>query len=516
MQTHGLRIPVDDDCHRAGRREWIGLALIALACAAYSVDLTVLYLAVPAVSAALHPTAAQLLWILDIYGFVLAGTLLTMGTLGDRIGRRRLLLLGAAGFGIASVLAAFATSAPMLIAARAVLGIAAATLAPTTLSLIRHMFQDARERALAISAWAGSLSAGAALGPVVSGLVLEYFWWGSVFLIAIPAIVLLLALGPFFLPEYRNRERHRIDWLSVALSLAAILPTIYGLKQMAERGLGWPPAITCLAGIGLAVIFFHRQRRLPTPLLDARLLRVRGSGSALAAYALVNLVCSGLSVLIAQYVRLVLQMRPLEAGLWVSPLPAFFMLGSVATPFLLRHAAPVALLISGLVLGATGFLALSQVGELSSPLALVWAGAIYGPALGMVLTVAMERIIACTPAQNSGMVSAVAQMGAQLGAALGIALLGSLSATIYRLDLLKAFPTELPRGVTATLGEALEISGRMAGTYGSSLAHASRAAFIHGMRDAAIWSAIALAAAALVVWRSEPPNSMHRMRSNPP
>jgi MFS transporter, DHA2 family, multidrug resistance protein len=189
---------------RAGRREWIGLAVLALACVLYSMDLTVLHLAVPEISADLEPSSAQLLWIVDIYGFLLAGSLITMGTLGDRIGRRRLLLIGAAAFGLASVLAAFSWSAEMLIAARALLGVAGATLAPSTLSLIRSMFLDPRQRTFAIGVWITSFSAGAVVGPPIGGVLLEFFWWGSVFLLAVPVMALLLLLGPLLLPEFRD------------------------------------------------------------------------------------------------------------------------------------------------------------------------------------------------------------------------------------------------------------------------------------------------------------------------
>ena len=189
---------------RAGKREWIGLAVLALACVLYAMDLTVLHLAVPSLSADLKPTSAQLLWIVDIYGFLVAGSLITMGTLGDRIGRRRLLLIGAAAFGVASVLAAFSTSAEMLIASRALMGVAGATLAPSTLSLIFNMFRDPRQRTVAIGVWITSFSAGGAIGPVLGGVLLEYFWWGSVFLLALPVMALLLVLGPRVLPEYRD------------------------------------------------------------------------------------------------------------------------------------------------------------------------------------------------------------------------------------------------------------------------------------------------------------------------
>src|ERR1700704_3524451 len=222
---------------RATRREWIGLAVIALPCLLYAMDLTVLNLAVPKLSADLKPTSSQLLWIIDIYGFMTAGSLITMGTLGDRIGRRRLLLIGAAAFGVASVLAAFSTSAVMLIATRAILGIAGATLVPSTLSLIRNMFADPAQRTFAIGVWITSYSVGGAIGPLLGGVMLQHFWWGSVFLLAVPVMVLLLVVGPFLLPEFRGESRRPLDLRSAALSLIAVLSVIYGMKLIAQDGL---------------------------------------------------------------------------------------------------------------------------------------------------------------------------------------------------------------------------------------------------------------------------------------
>jgi MFS transporter, DHA2 family, multidrug resistance protein len=268
---------------KAGRREWIGLAVLALPCLLYSMDLTVLYLAVPALSADLEPSSAQLLWITDIYGFLLAGLLITMGTLGDRIGRRRLLLIGAAAFGAASVLAAFSTSAEMLIAARALLGVAGATLAPSTLSLIRNMFLDARQRTLAVGVWIASFSVGAAIGPLIGGGLLEFFWWGSVFLVAVPVMALLLALGPVLLPEFRDPAAGRLDLISAMLSLVAVLAAIYGLKKIAQDGLGWTAALALAAGIAFGIAFLRRQRALTYPLIDVRLFRAPAFSVSVAA-----------------------------------------------------------------------------------------------------------------------------------------------------------------------------------------------------------------------------------------
>src|SRR5687768_6274449 len=256
---------------RAGRKEWIGLAVLSLACLLYVMDLSVLYLAVPSLTRDLAPSSAQLLWITDIYGFMVAGFLITMGTLGDRIGRRRVLLTGAAAFGAASVFAAFSSSAEMLIASRALLGIAGATVAPSTLSLIRNMFHDDHQRTTAIGIWGTSFAVGGTLGSLVGGVMLEFFWWGSVFLINVPIMAVLLIVGPRLLPEFRDDHAGRLDLTSVVMSLGAVLPVIYGLKQIAQNGLGSTPAISIVAGLVMGGIFVRRQSRLEDPLIDLAL-----------------------------------------------------------------------------------------------------------------------------------------------------------------------------------------------------------------------------------------------------
>jgi DHA2 family multidrug resistance protein-like MFS transporter len=346
--------PPRTDTPRAGRRQWIGLAVLALPSLLYAMDLTVLNLAVPHLTAALRPSSTQLLWIIDIYGFLLAGSLITMGTLGDRIGRRRLLLAGAAAFGIASVLAASATSPELLITARALLGVAGATLAPSTLSLLRNLFPDARQRTAAIGVWGASLSAGGAIGPLLGGLLLEWFWWGSVFLVAVPPMVVLLVLGPRLLPEYRDPDAGRLDLPSAALSLVAVLAVIFGLKQLAQDGLGWPPALAILAGLVVGMGFVRRQRTLADPLIDLRLFHTPAFSTAVATNTLGIFVMFGTFPFIAQHLQLVVGLSPLQAGLWLLPSGAAAILGSILVPVVLRRVRPGVAMVGGLLGMAVG------------------------------------------------------------------------------------------------------------------------------------------------------------------
>ncbi|WP_328613218.1 MFS transporter [Amycolatopsis sp. NBC_00355] len=304
---------------RAGRREWVGLAVLALPTLLVSLDVFVLVLALPKLAVSLHADGTEQLWIMDTYGFMVAGFMVTMGTLGDRIGRRKLLLVGATAFGLASVAAAFSTSAAMLIAARAVLGIAGATLAPSILALIGTMFTDARQRASAIGIWAGCFTVGAIIGPMVGGFLLEHFWWGSVFLLGVPAMVLLLVIGPKLLPEYRDETAGRLDLPSVGLSLAAILPAVYGVKELARDGVHPLPVTALVAGIAVGYVFVKRQRTLDEPLLDLRLFAGKAFRTALGGMLLFSMLGGTTMLFVAQFFQLSLHLSPVGAALGLLP-----------------------------------------------------------------------------------------------------------------------------------------------------------------------------------------------------
>ncbi|HET9036482.1 MAG TPA: MFS transporter, partial [Myxococcaceae bacterium] len=417
---------------KATRRDWIGLAVIALPCLLYSMDLTVLNLAVPALSAHLRPSSTELLWIIDIYGFLVAGSLITMGTLGDRIGRRRLLMIGAVAFGVGSIVAAFSTSALMLIASRALLGIAGATLAPSTLSLIRNMFHDPAQRRVAIGVWISSYSAGAAIGPLIGGVLLEHFWWGSVFLISVPVMLMLIVLGPVLLPEFKDPGAGRLDLISAALSLASVLSVIYGLKRMAETTRPWPAILFVVIGVGTAVVFVRRQRALAHPLLDVGLLRSRAFSAALVTYTLATFVGFGVYVFIGQYLQLVVGLSPLQAGLWTAPFALAFIVGSLVTPAIVRRVSPRWVMTAGLSLATLGFGVVALV-DSASGLALLVIGLVtYSLGLAPVFTLSNDVVIGCAPPERAGAAAALSETGSELGGALGIALLGSLGTAFYR------------------------------------------------------------------------------------
>jgi DHA2 family multidrug resistance protein-like MFS transporter len=472
----------------AGRREWIGLAVLALACLLYAMDLTVLHLAVPSLSADLQPSSAELLWITDIYGFMVAGFLVTMGTLGDRIGRRRLLLLGASAFGVVSILAALATSAEQLIAARALLGIAGATLAPSTLSLIFAMFADPKQRTTAIGVWIASFSAGGAIGPALGGALLERFWWGSVFLLAVPVMALLLVLGPWVLPEYRDPAAGRLDLVSAGLSLVAVLAVVFGLKQIAQNGLGPPPVVAVLVGLAVGVGFVRRQLRLADPMIDLRLFRVRAFNASLATNLLGIFIAVGYFLFVAQYLQLVLGLSPLEAGLWSLPSAAGFIVGSNLAPRILRHLRPAWVIGTGLAMAAVGLGVLTQVGGSTNTDLAVLAGASLLVSLGLapVFTATTDLVVSSAPPERAGAASGISETGAELGGALGIAILGSIGVAVYRGQLADTLPAGIPgqAAVVArdTLGGAMGVAAQLPAAAGAALAEAAQQAFVRGMQ----------------------------------
>jgi len=496
---------------RATRRDWLGLAVIALPCLVYAMDLTVLNLALPRIAAELKPSSAKLLWIIDIYGFFVAGLLVPMGNLGDRFGRRRVLLIGAAAFCVASVVAATSRTTGMLIAARAVLGIAGATLAPSTLSLIRNMFLQPRQRTLAIGVWTASFSVGGAIGPLLGGLMLQHFHWGSIFLLGPPVMVLLLVTGPMLLPESRAEAAHRLDLGSVALSLAAVLSVIYGLKISVQDGLMGLPVLSIGVGISLGAVFIHRQRRLADPLIDLRLFRSRAFSVSLAMYTLVTLVTFGAYVLVGQYLQLVAGLSPLTAGMWMLPWSASYVIGSFAAPPLARRFQPAYVMAGGLLLAAIGFFAVSRVAGLSVG-AVIIASTAYSLGLSPVFTLGIDAIIAAAPAERAGAAAALSETGSELGGALGIAVLGSVATAIYRGHLGRAgfpyagVPPEARKAALDSFGGAAAAAAQLpADGAGTALLDAARAAYTHGLRVTltlcAVVSVVMSALAALALRR---------------
>ena len=430
-------------------------------------------------------------------------------TVGDRIGRRKLLLIGAAAFGVASAIAAFSNSAGMLIAMRALLGIAGATLAPSTMSLIRNMFHEESERQFAIGVWIASFSVGGVIGPLVGGVLLQYFHWSSVFLVAVPVMVALLLLGPILLPEYRDPNAGRLDPASVALSLFAVLATIFGLKRIAEAGFAIDSIVTVVVGIALGFVFIRRQGRLADPLLDMKLFRVPTFSAAIAAYALSCLAMFGVYIFITQYLQLVLDLSPLQAGLATAPWALAFVVGSLLAPRLARRLPAVTVLVGGLVFAAVGFALLLLVDSRIDPqigLAAMIAGTVV-MSLGMapVFTLGNEMIITAAPPERAGAASAISETSSEFSGALGIALFGSVGTAIYGTRLAVSMPggiaPESSAEAIATLGGAVAASRSLPVPLESALLDASRGAFIEAMQGAVLAAIVIMIGASWIAAR---------------
>jgi MFS transporter, DHA2 family, multidrug resistance protein len=479
----------------AERRQWVGLALLVLPCLLISLDMTVLVYAVPSLSTQLAPSGTELLWIMDIYSFMMAGTLVTMGTLGDRIGRRRLLMIGAAAFGAASILCAFSPTPAVLIAARALLGLAAATIDPSTLSLIRSMFTDERERRTAVSIWSASLAGGALLGPLVGGALLDHFWWGSVFLINVPFMIVLLLLGPRLLPERRDPVGARLDLVSTVLSLAAVLPVVSGVKMLAQDGPSAASIGALVVGAVVGVVFWRRQRAQANPLLDVRLLGVPGLGPALLTGAVALFAITGVGIATAQYMQLVLGLDPFTAGLWSLPPVLVMIVSSTVAPALAARVRPATLIGIGLTLGAGGLLAMGWVGFAPAiGLAVVVVGnTVMQAGLGLVLTLVSDLVISVAPPERAGTASGLSQTAQELGGALGIAVLGSVLTATFQAHVPAGYPDEARQTLAGALAEA----ARLPGEAGAALAALARTAFGDGLVTASLVAGTVMAVAAV-------------------
>jgi DHA2 family multidrug resistance protein-like MFS transporter len=461
---------------RAGPRQWAGLAVLALPCLVVAMDAHLLHLALPRVAADLRLSGEGLLWVVDIYVFLCAGSLLTMGMVGDRIGRRRLLLLGGASFAVASVLATASTTAAALLVARALLGVTGATLMPSTLALIRTMFRDAGQRRRALGVWTASFAVGGLIGPVAGGLVLTYAPWRTVFLLAVPPMLLLLAVGPHVLPESRDPGGSRVDLVSAVTSLTAVLAVVLGLKSLAGGESGPRPWAALAAGTVLAAVFVRRQRRHPDPALDPAVLGRGAVAAPLAVNALSFFVLYGTQYLIAQFLQLVLGLSPLEAALWGLPGTVGYLLGSAVGPALTRRVQPVMVVVAGLVVSAIGFGLLMLVGAGAGLPTVVVGTVVFGFGLAPVYALTTEMVVAAAPPHRAGVVSATQETGAELGGALGIALLGSVSLMFYRAALGPLLPGTGDAD-TETLAGALTTARDAGGPDGMALAALARDAF---------------------------------------
>ncbi|MET9291960.1 MFS transporter [Streptomyces sp. NPDC003077] len=484
---------------RPGR--WLALAVLVLAVLLVGVDATVLGLATPFLSEDLKPTGTQLLWIGDVYSFVIAGLLVSMGSLGDRIGRKKLLLSGSVAFGALSVLAAYASSSAMMIVARALLGVAGATLMPSTLALIRNLFHDPRERSLAVGIWGAMASAGAAVGPVLGGFLLGHFWWGSVFLINLPVMAVLVLVGIKVLPESRNPNPGPWDLPSVGLSLIGVVGVVYAVKEAAVHGFRWDVVAAGLVGVLALVVFARRQQRLATPLLDMALFRNRGFSGAVLADLLTILGLSGLVFFLSQFLQMVQMRSPLNAGLTELPAAVGAVGAGLAAGYVARRLSVRVVVAGGLAIVGLALASCMGLGQDTSVLVLGTILFAVGIGAGFAFTVTADVILSSVPKEQAGAASAVSETAYELGAALGIALLGSVVTGIYRgFGTPPGVPEPAANAARESLGGAVDAAGTLTPDAGARLLQAAQDSFVSGLDTAALVGAAVLLAASAAAW----------------
>ncbi|MFI9722554.1 MFS transporter [Streptomyces sp. NPDC052396] len=487
-----------------GVSRWTVLVVLCVSLLIVAIDATVLHVAVPAVTEDLRPGAIQLLWIVDVYPLVCASLLILFGTLGDRVGRRRVLLLGYGLFGLASALAAFAPTPEVLIAARALLGAGGAMIMPATLSILRQIFPDRRERALAIGVWSAVAAVGAAAGPLLGGLLLEHYWWGSVFLINIPLMAVSLPVGRWLLPESTGDRHGPWDVLGALMAAFGLFGLVLGVKRIGgAEPLSLATVVPPALGGALLVLFVRRQRRRRHPLVDLAMFARPAFGTSVGCIVLAMLALVGLELIAAQYLQLILGLTPLQTGLRLLPLTLAAMAAGLAGSRVLHRFGPRRMVAAGFVLTAAAVLALTALGREDRPGLLTGCFLVLGLGLETTLFGAYESMLSEAPAQSAGGAAAIGETSYQLGAGVGIALLGSVMNAAYAPAVGSApgVPSAAARSASDSLGEAYEVADRLGGPQGEALRHTARDAFVHGMHLSLVASAVLLLLGALAALR---------------
>ena len=500
MPSTGAIQLASDDGPRAGIRGWAALVVLMLPVLLVSVDNTVLAFALPEISLALRPTGAEQLWVIDVYSLVLAGLLVTMGVMGDRFGRRRMLFIGATGFAVVSTLAAFAPTAGMLIAARAALGFFGAMLMPSTLSLLRTIFPNRDQRRLAIAVWASGFSAGSALGPVVGGFLLEHFAWGSVFLIAVPVLVPLLALGYWLVPESRDPNPGKIDLLGILLSMAAMIPVVYAIKLFAVDGVSALAIGLVVLGVVMGTLFVRRQQRAEIPMLDMSLFRRGAFSGAILVNLLSVIALVGFLYFVPQQLQLVMGLSPMAAGFALVPGMAAMIIAGLTVVPISRRVAPHIVVPVGLVLSVLGYVVVAVTAQSASVLWLIVAFVVLGLGIGAAETISNELILANAPADKVGAASAVSETAYELGAVLGTAVLGGIITAFYRgaLVIPDAVPAASGAQARETLAGAFAAAQELPAALGDQLWHAATTAFDSGIVTTSLIGALLVVAAIVI------------------
>lgn len=461
---------------QADRRSWMGLLVVLGPVLLVAMDGSVLFLAIPKITTALRPTPDETLWILDIYGFIVGSLLITFGNVGDRFGRLKLLLIGTCVFGAGSLGAAFAPNAGALVGFRALMALGGATLLPSGLAVLSELFENPAQRARAIGIFAATFAAGFAVGPIAGGLLLESFWWGSVFLINIPVAILFIILAPVVLREVHGSRPGRIDIASVVMSASGLLLSIYGIKHAAAYGFSITSSVSFIVGVVVFALFLHRQRRIANPLLEVTLFRERVFTVAILTGLLSLVVWSAAAYLNSTYLQSVLGLPVFTAALCAVPGALVLTVSSVLTPRLVELIGKRHALIVCHFSMALGVLCLLLTSTTSGTVYYIASTIVAGIGFGISFSLVADTAVGAVPESRAGAAGAIAETSNEIGNALGIALLGSLVTVVFRFAY---------AGDEGSLGEAISGSA-----IGAETLNQAKRAFLQGFHVAAIVSGV--------------------------
>jgi EmrB/QacA subfamily drug resistance transporter len=473
------------------------LAVLCVPLLIVSLDNTVLNVVLPTLVRKLHATTSELQWIVDAYVLVFGGLMLVAGSLADRVGRKRTFLAGLVAFAVGSTWAAFSGTVEVLIAARASMGIGAALIMPSTLSIITNTFTDRGERQRDLGFWSGTSGAGVALGPIVGGLLLAHFWWGSVFLINVPVALLGVLLAVPLVPDSRDPEPKRLDLGGSLLSIAGLGLLLWGIIEAPVHG--WSSALVLGAGTGgLAVLagFLAWERASSHPMLNLRLFRARRFSAAIVCNGLLAFGLYGALFVMTQLLQFQLGYTALQAGLRVLPAAGAIAVVAPLSSVVVRRVGTKLTVTAGLLVAAAGLWQVSGASVTTTYAGTVAGMVMLGVGAGLVIPSATGSVMGSVPAAHTGVGSATNGSFIQVGGALGVAVIGSLLSTRYQNRITGALaPYHVPHAVeeviNGSLGSALEVARQIGGVTGQVLAHVARSAFISGMD-------LGLSAAALV------------------
>ncbi len=491
--------------HGLPRQRWPVLAVLCISELLVSLDNTILNVALPEIVRAMHATSSQLQWIVDAYSVVFAGLLLVLGSTGDRIGRKWVFMAGLAVFGTGSALSAFSGTPDRLIAARALMGVGAAAIMPSTLSILTNVFTAPGDRARAIGVWSGTMGLGVAIGPIVGGWLLAHYWWGSVFLVNVPLAVAGLVATAWFVPSSKNQHAKRPDPLGAVLSTTGMGLLLWGIIEAPNRS--WSsPIVLGAGGAGLVILggFVAWESRCDHPMLQLAFFRSRRFSVAMSATGMVIFALMGAMFLLTQYLQFSLGYTALEAGMRVAPIALLLLVFAPLSPLLVRRVGTKPVVFTGMGIIAVGFGLLARTSVAGSYLDAVPALVCLGMGTGLALAPCTESVMGSFPPEQAGAGSGTNSAALQIGGAMGVAVFGSLLNTHYqaRLGLVlahRAFSPSVAHLITGSLGGALAVAGRVGGVLGSALATGARLAFVSGMDLALTAGAVVVGVSALVV-----------------